>query len=53
MKEIAVDSNVLVSALLKGQEHYDEAVKLVEGLRQDEYLFIYQCWCLWRYAELS
>ena len=39
MKEIAVDSNVFVSALLKGQEHYDEAVKFVEGLRLGEYLF--------------
>lgn len=39
MKEIAVDSNVFVSALLKGQEHYDEAVKFIEGLRLGEYLF--------------
>jgi predicted nucleic acid-binding protein len=37
--EIAVDSNVFVSALLKGEEHYDKAVKFVEGLRLGEYLF--------------
>ena len=39
MKEIAVDSNVFVSALLKGEEHYDKAVNFVEGLRLGEYLF--------------
>jgi len=39
VKEIAVDSNVFVSALLKGQEHYDETVNFVEGLRLGEYLF--------------
>jgi predicted nucleic acid-binding protein len=39
VKEIAVDSNVFVSALLKGQEHYGEAIKFVEGLRLGEYLF--------------
>jgi len=39
VKEIAVDSNVLVSALLEQEEHHHEALKLIEGLRLKQYLF--------------
>lgn len=39
MKEIAVDSNVLISALLEEEKRHDEAIKFIEGLRLKEYLF--------------
>ena len=39
MKEIAVDSNVLISAFLEEEKRHDEATKFIEGLRLREYLF--------------